>query len=47
MNDTSGGFVLAFFAAAIKFFTNLYGFDVPLILQNIIETFFGDTTIFM
>lgn len=47
MTDTSGGFVLAFVAAAIKFFTNLYAIDVPPILQNIIETFFGDTTIFM
>jgi len=47
MNDMPGGFVLAFFASAIKFFTDLYGLDVPPILQNLIETFFGDMTIFM
>lgn len=41
------GFVIQFFAAAIKFFTELYGLNVPPILQNIIEEFFGDTTIFM
>jgi hypothetical protein len=43
----SGGFVLQFFAATIKFFTELYGLNVPPILQDIIEQFFGDTTIFM
>ena len=43
----AGDFVFQFFAAAIKFFTELYSLSVPPILQNIIEEFFGDMTIFM
>lgn len=41
------GLLFGFLAAAIRFLTDLYGIDMPPILQNIIETFFGDTTIFM
>lgn len=43
----TGSLLLGFIANAISFLTNLYGLNVPPILQNIIETFFGDTTIFM